>query len=322
MGLHNAFSTQQRTLAYCLLTGLAMDRILPFESSPLAFQQALGAFNRRRLAPTCGAQLCLDDEYAWRLREHAFVAERRADIAERAEQAPRAAESFVRWFEELQQNGPGQNDPLFPWLAEHASLSQLTWFLTQEAAGEAGFDDLVAMTQVKLPPRAKLEMARNYWDEMGRGNLGGMHGPMLEALTRELRIPADACVVADSLALGNLMTAFATCRHWAFHSVGALGVIELTAPGRAESVNMGLKRLGVSGSARRYFALHATLDIKHSIAWNREVLGTLVSEIPDCAQAIAEGALMRLEAGRRCFQQYRAFLLDSRYAPACSRMYA
>ena len=52
---------------------------------------------------------------------------------------------------------------------------------TQEAAGEAGFDDLVAMTQVKLPTRAKLELARNYWDEMGRGNPKGMHGPMLVA---------------------------------------------------------------------------------------------------------------------------------------------
>jgi hypothetical protein len=285
----------------------AMDRIaLP--SDALQFQQALTAFNRQRLAPTCGALPQLDEEYAWRLREHAFVVERQADVAARAAQAPRNADAFIRWFEELKQSGPGQEDPLFHWLAEQASLPQMKWFLTQEAAGEAGFEDLVAMTQVKLPPRAKLEMARNYWDEMGRGQRGGMHGPMLEALTRELDIPVDGCVIADSLALGNLMTALATSRHWAFHSVGALGAIELTAPGRAERVNAGLKRLGVGGSARRYFALHATLDIKHSSAWNREVLGPLVSEIPDCAQAIAQGALMRLEAGRRCFERYRSWL--------------
>jgi hypothetical protein len=252
------------------------------------------------------------------MREQAFVAERRAHIADRASEAPRDPGAFVRWFEELERTGPGQHDSLFPWLAEHASLAQMTWFLTQEAAGEAGFDDLVAMTQVKLPARAKLEMARNYWDEMGRGRLGGMHGPMLEALTRELRIQPDSCVVADSLALGNLMTALAMSRHWAYHSVGALGVIELTAPGRATHVNVGLKRLGVSGAARRYFALHATLDVKHSIAWNREVLATLVAEVPDSARAIAEGALMRLEAGRRCFEQYRAWLLDSRAQVTCA----
>ncbi len=28
----------------------------------------------------------------------------------------------------------------------------------------------MALTQVRFPVRPKLEMARNYWDEMGRGN--------------------------------------------------------------------------------------------------------------------------------------------------------
>jgi hypothetical protein len=82
-------------------------------------------------------------------------------------------------------------------------------------------------------------------------------------------------------------------------------VIELTAPGRATYVNAGLVRLGVPGQARRYFALHATLDVKHSTAWNREVIGPLVAEQPDVARALAEGALMRLAAGERCFVRYR-----------------
>ena len=42
--------------------------------------------------------------------------------------------------------------------------------------------------QIKLPTRMKLELARNYWDEMGRGNEKGMHGPMLERLTVALDI--------------------------------------------------------------------------------------------------------------------------------------
>jgi hypothetical protein len=97
-------------------------------------------------------------------------------------------------------------------------------------------------------------------------------------------------------------------RRYALQSVGALGVIELTAPGRAELVNVGLKRLGVGGEARRYFALHATLDVKHSAAWNREVLHSLVTGDPRAARAIAEGALIRLSAGARCFERYRAVL--------------
>lgn len=276
-----------------------------------ALHRSLTAFNRRRLAPTCGSDSWereLADEHAWRLREGAFVEKERAAIAARAAQAPRDADGFVAWFEALKTNGPGQGDALFPWLATEAPREAMIWFLTQEAAGEAGFDDLVALTQVKLPSRPKLELARNYWDEMGQGKAGGMHGPMLDALVRELAIDTRAPVVWESLALGNMMTALAMNRRYTFHSVGALGAIELTAPGRAECVNAGLKRLGVGGEARRYFALHATLDVKHSIAWNREVLHPLVSERPETAQAIAEGALLRLEAGARCFERYRAHL--------------
>jgi hypothetical protein len=166
------------------------------------------------------------------------------------------------------------------------------------------------MTQVKLPAQPKLELARNYWDEMGQGKRGGMHGPMLEVLAHELEIAPGAPVVWESLALGNLMTALAMNRRYTYQSIGALGAIELTAPGRATLVNAGLKRLGVGGEARRYFALHATLDVKHSIAWNREVLHPLVEENPKLARPIAEGALLRLQAGKRCFDRYRRELRD------------
>lgn len=283
----------------------------PLRSDNDELHRAMSAFNRRRLTPTCGSRFWeaeLEQEHAWRLREGDYVEEERRFVAIRAAEAPLDADAFVAWFEELKASGPGQNDALFPWLAEEAPLDAMVWFLTQEVAGEAGFDDLVAMTQVKLPTQPKLELARNYWDEMGQGKRGGMHGPMLEVLARELGIDHDVPVVWESLALGNLMTALAMNRRYTFHSVGALGAIELTAPGRAVHVNAGLKRLGVGGEARRYFALHATLDVKHSIAWNREVLRPLVAENPETARAIAEGALLRLEAGRRCFERYRAEL--------------
>ncbi|HTU63714.1 MAG TPA: iron-containing redox enzyme family protein [Polyangiales bacterium] len=190
----------------------------------------------------------------------------------------------------------------------------MRWFLSQEVAGEAGFDDLVALTQIKLAPRPKLELARNYWDEMGQGHEGGMHGLMLERLATKLALDRSVPIVWESLALGNLMLALAANRRYTYQSIGALGAIELTAPGRATLVNAGLKRLGIGGEARRYFALHATLDVRHSQSWNREVLAPLVAEDPDRARFIAEGALMRLSAGQRCFARYRrelALTLDS-----------
>ncbi|MFL5310323.1 MAG: iron-containing redox enzyme family protein [Myxococcales bacterium] len=267
----------------------------------------LARFAQKRLRPALPDEpLQVDEEIRLRTCEAAFVEEERAAVAQRAADAPGDPNGFVTWFESLRETGPGQGDPLFPWLAERATLAQMRWFLAQEVAGEAGFDDLVALTQVRMPVRAKLELARNYWDEMGRGRAAAMHGPLLSDLARSVRAePVLEQTVWESLALANLMVALACDRRYAYHSAGALGAIEMTAPGRVAHVDRGLARLGVNKAARRYFSLHATLDVAHSAAWNREVLATLVEAEPRAARAMAEGALMRLRAGARCFARYR-----------------
>ena len=275
-------------------------------------QRDLAHFNRRRLKPGLPAadwEATIRDEAEFKLIEGRWIERERAAIAERAATAPRDPDAFIAWFEALKATGPGQGDPLFDWLASTATLAEMRWFLTQEAAGEAGFDDLVALTQVKLPPQPKLELARNYWDEMGRGNIKGMHGLLLDDLVATLDIaPTIETTAWESLALANMMLGLATSRRYAYHSVGALGVVELTAPGRVAKVAQGLRRLGLSDRERRYFDLHAVLDVKHSAAWNAEALVPLVASDPAIATALAEGALMRLQCGERCFDRYRAEL--------------
>jgi len=239
--------------------------------------------------------------------EQTYLARERAAVATSAAEAPRDAAAFCQWFDALEADGPGQGDPLFDWLAAEADIGAMRWFLQQEMAGEAGFDDLVALTQVRIPRRAKLELARNYWDEMGTGHSDGMHGPMLDVLASELRLRRlqNTEVVWESLALANTMAGLASRREYAYQSIGALGAVERTAPGRAHKVAVGLQRLGVGGAARRYYSLHSVLDVKHADRWRDEVLYPLVHEHPDLAPHLAEGALMRLEAGHRCFVRYR-----------------
>jgi hypothetical protein len=274
-----------------------------------AFQRRIAMWNHERLAPQFPDgdwEQCLERDGRMLRLEGGFIEALRAEVADAAAEAPTDPDGFIHWFEALKEVGPGQNDPLFPWLAETASMEQMSWFLEQEAAGEAGFDDLVAYTQVKLPAGPKLELARNYWDEMGRGNAKGMHGPMLEVLIETLGLqPRIEKSVWQSLALANAMTAMATTRRYAWHSVGALGAIELTAPARSACTAKGLRRLGFSDRQRRYFDLHAVLDIKHSEDWNREALRPLVAADPRRATAMAEGALIRLACGARCFERYR-----------------
>lgn len=257
----------------------------------------------------------LKEEMNLKIMEGEFVELERIAIAADLEAVPSSPDKFMRWFENLRARGPGQNDALFPWLAFKAPLAEMRWFLSQEISGEAGFDDLVAMTQIKFPVRAKLELARNYWDEMGRGNEGGMHGPMLDRVAQELAIEASLDgSLWEPLALANMMVALAANRRYAYQAVGALGVIEMTAPQRVSQINTGLKRLGVSARARSYFQLHAGLDIKHSAAWNEEIIRPLVSASPLLARPIAEGALLRLTCGARCFERYRRELSVFSYA--------
>lgn len=274
-----------------------------------AVQQRLARWNHDRLAPRFPDedwQNVIRTDAAMLELQARFLEGLRQGIADKAMTAPADPAGFILWFESLEADGPGQHDPLFSWLEEQAELEQMRWYLEQEAAGEAGFDDLTALTQVKLPTRIKLELARNYWDEMGRGNAKGMHGPMLHRLVEELGLdPTIEGTVWESLALANAMTAMATRRDYAWHALGALGVIELTAPGRSAAVAAGLKRLGVAPKDRLYFDLHATLDVKHSAAWNAEALAPAIAADPRRAIAIAEGALMRLECGARCFERYR-----------------
>jgi Iron-containing redox enzyme len=297
-------------LATSLLVHAAPRRASRFFSDD--FQRGLARWNRVRLVPAFPEEdwpgLEARDE-RMRRREGAFLDALRADVAAEAAGVPTDPDGFIAWFESLRQSGPGQNDPLFPWLAEAADREQMRWFLGQEAAGEAGFEDLLSYTQVRMPARAKLEFARNYWDEMGRGNPKGMHGPMLGALIDTLGLRASIeDTVWESLALANAMTGMATQRRYAWHSVGALGIIELTAPARSAATAAGLRRLGFTARERRYFDLHAVLDVKHSEAWNREALRPLVEEDPRRASAIAEGALIRLHCGAGCFERYRAEL--------------
>jgi Iron-containing redox enzyme len=262
--------------------------------------------------PTALWENQLADDHARRLEEGRYIESLRRDVAGLLPREGLSGEAFTAWFEDLRESGPGQQHPLFDWLARHCSDEQMRWFLTQEAAGEAGFEDLLACTQVKLPARPKLECARNYWDEMGHGRESAMHGGMLAGMVRELGLdPSLETTVPESLALNNTMIALAVNRRYAYQSLGALGAIELTAPGRVRQVSLGMRRLGFGPRSRSYFDLHAALDISHSRQWMREIIRPLVDQNPECAMHLAEGALMRLLCGERCFDRYSAeFGLD------------
>jgi hypothetical protein len=163
------------------LLDLAVARAVS-ETAEETLHRRLARSNEKRLRPALGSddwRADLAEERELKALEAEFVERERRGVAARAASAPHDPDGLIRWYEDLRETGPGQDDPLFPWLAETASLAEMRWFIVQEIGGEAGFEDLVALTQIRFSTTAKLELARNYWDEMGRGNRKGMHGPLL-----------------------------------------------------------------------------------------------------------------------------------------------
>lgn len=57
---------------------------------------------------------------------------------------------------------------------------------------DARFDDLIALAQIGFSDEPKLELARNYWDEMGNGNLEDMHTRLFDGLLDDLGINGSA----------------------------------------------------------------------------------------------------------------------------------
>jgi len=280
---------------------------------PGTLHRGLNAFNRARLVPSTPSSHWATELSTMRAAEEIearFVEEERARTRQQVACVPHVAHEFVEWFVALRDTGPGQYDPFFDFLAEEATRREMRYFIQQEYCGEIGFDDLIALTQVRLPTRAKVELARNFWDEHGRGNLDDVHGLLYEAMVHELGVgeTPDTALLWETLAVANLLTALACNRRYTWQSLGALSVIELTSPTRAVRIARGLERLALSDLGCRYFRLHSVIDVDHWNAWLAEVIVPLVTASPALAVPLAEGALLRLNAGARLIGRYRSEL--------------
>ncbi|MGZ6792713.1 MAG: iron-containing redox enzyme family protein, partial [Mycobacteriales bacterium] len=126
----------------------------------------------------------------------------------------------------------------YRWLSAEASWDELVHFLAVEGGPDGGFDDLVAVCQVGLAGEPKLEMARNYWDEMGNGDLAAVHTVLHDDLVTALAMPRlpDDALPEEALERSALNGLLATNRWLQPELVGSLGMTELQAGPRCRLV--------------------------------------------------------------------------------------
>ena len=192
---------------------------------------------------------------------------------------------------------------VYEWLAEEATLEQAVAYLSAEGGPDGGFDDLVAACQIGLDGEPKLEMARNYWDEMGNGSLERVHTELHRKLGRALglrHIPREdqPLEALERSALGSLL---ATNRWLQPEMVGALGMIELQAGPRCRKVVAALQRFDVGWDAVDFYAEHQEADPRHGKDWLDNVIAHLQDD-PEWAARIVRGARWRSAVNHAFFR--------------------
>ena len=200
----------------------------------------------------------------------------------------------------------------YKWLARTATWEQLVDFLALEGGPDGGFDDLVAVCQVGLSGSAKLELGKNYWDEMGGGDPAGVHTTLHDDLVRAVAMPtvprtALPVEALERAALGGLL---ATNRWLQPEMIGALGLLELQAGPRCRLVLQGFDRLGAPEGAYPFYVEHAEVDPVHGKDWMDKAIEPLAAERPTWGPRMVKGAWWRATVNLQFFAAVQAGLVE------------
>lgn len=244
--------------------------------------------------PLC-CRLMLELEGPW---ERDMLRRARSSYDLSPESLPAAPEDFAVWYRTTAFAHPLYEHDLYSFVASVADRHQLEWFFRMECAGEAAFDDLVALAQVGTRGEVKMEMASNYWDEMGRGRSHAVHTHLFHQLIAGLALEAPHAseLPWQVLAGVNVMLWSSIPRRNAFRAQGALGAVELLAPQRCTRLVHGALRVGIRKKTVVYYGAHAIIDIGHAEGWLSHVIEPQVRAVPESRVGIAEGLIARADA--------------------------
>lgn len=184
---------------------------------------------------------------------------------------------------------------VYKWLSRHATWDDVVQFLALEGGPDGNFDDLVAICQIGLTGPAKMELATNYWDEMGDGLPDAVHTTLHHRLAEAIGLPTiprtdqPESALARS-AFGGLL---GTNRWLQPEMLGALGLIELQAGPRCRLVVQAFERCNAPRAAHAFYEVHAEVDPRHGKDWLDNAVTPTLSQHPEWGARIVRGALWR-----------------------------
>ncbi|MCM6778780.1 iron-containing redox enzyme family protein [Nocardia sp. CDC159] len=217
-------------------------------------------------------------------------------------EAPVEPRKYLSWLKGLAKDHRVYKHPYYvDFIRNSATAKDLRRYAIQESVVDGRFDDLLAMMQVGTSGAAKMEIAGNYWDEMGNGNEHEVHTHLFNLIYEALDITdaeAEAELTAMDLLSGNLAVLVSRYRHLYGEAVGFLGMTEWLVPDRFTNVVSAWERLGLPDVGITYHRLHITVDSRHAAGWFHNVVLPAASDAA-MRRAIARGALWRLNSSAR-----------------------
>ncbi|MEU6072816.1 iron-containing redox enzyme family protein [Micromonospora sp. NPDC047074] len=197
-------------------------------------------------------------------------------------------------------------------IRRRATLDQFREFVTQRSVYHFREADPHTWAIPRLDGRAKAALIEIQSDEYGGGQLSRMHAELFRDAARWLGLDTryaahvDA-VPAVTLATNNLMSLFGLHRRWRGALLGHLAALEMTSSLPNRNYGEGLRRLGGTPDATRFYDEHVEADAVHEQIATHDMCGAFATAEPDRAADVWFGAASALAVERI----FGAHLLDS-----------
>lgn len=279
------------------LAAIASSRSRP-PCDTVEIQRRLNAFYLRESAsPSDFMQVPVAEEYAQILNiEEAWNAHEEGLIDR--DGIPDSVAAFEAWYAKLFRVHRAAVAPFFEYLAHRATVDELAFYISLEEQVDGRFDDVIALAQLGMFGDMKLALAENFWDEMGLGKVDEMHTNLFRRSADHMKTVskagiADSTIPAEAYKNGNLLLMYALRRRYAPRLLGALTILEHTAPYRFSMTVKGMRRLKIAEEAVYYHEMHIGVDANHGKQMFNRVLLPLAAQAPPTLREICIGCLIR-----------------------------
>ncbi|GAA2533680.1 iron-containing redox enzyme family protein [Winogradskya humida] len=147
----------------------------------------------------------------------------------------------------------------------------------------------------RLSGPAKAALLEIQIDEYGGGVLNRMHQELFKSTMTALNLDTTYgayvdVVPAATLANNNLMSLFGLHRRWRGALLGHLAAYEMTSTGPNRNYGNGLRRLGGSEAATRFYDEHVEADAVHEQIAAFDMCGSFATAEPELAADVLFGA--------------------------------